>query len=71
MEIIQKEVETLFFDDYFILALHKKWSQLLGEPLTFKAMIDKTGKLHLVSTNSIPGYVQSKHKGIVEKRKSS
>lgn len=69
--IIQKEVKTLLFNDYFILALDKKWSQVLGEPLTFEAVIDKTGKLHLISTNSIPGYAQSKHNGIVEKRKSS
>jgi hypothetical protein len=62
MEIIKKEVPTFLFNDYYILALDKKWARVLGEPLTFNAVIDKTGKLHLVSTNSIPGYVPPKHR---------
>jgi len=62
MEIIKKKVPTFLFDGFYILALDKKWAQVLGEPLTFKAMVDKMGKLHLVSTNAIPEYVTPKRR---------
>lgn len=62
MEIIKKKIPTILFEGYYILALDKKWAQVLGDPLTFKAMIDKSGKLHFISTNSIPGYVAPKRR---------
>ena len=54
MKIIKKEVQTFLLDGHYILVLDKKWVQVLGEPLIFKAMIDKNGKFHLISTNSYP-----------------
>ncbi|MEO9307498.1 MAG: hypothetical protein ABI342_04195 [Nitrososphaera sp.] len=58
----KKEVQTFLFDGYYILALDKKWAQVLGEPLTFTAAVDKHWKLHLISTKGIPGHGKPKRK---------
>lgn len=57
MEIlVAEEVKTAEVFDYIILAFEKRWSKLFGDPMTFRATIDKFGKLHLVSTNAIPNF---------------
>lgn len=55
METLYDEVRTAEIFNYHILAFEKKWAEIFGDPMKFKVMLDKTGKLHLVSTKSMHG----------------
>lgn len=48
--------KTARFENYLIIGLDGKWEKLFGELPEFDAKLDKKGKLHLVSTKSIPNY---------------
>lgn len=53
MKKIQENVRTLLFDQYLILGLSKKWTEVFNEIPKFDAMLDKHGRLVLKSTKSI------------------
>ena len=54
--VVSEEIKTIEAFDYILLAFDKKWSKLFGDPMTFTAKIDKSGRLNLISTKSIPNF---------------
>lgn len=53
MKTLYEEMRTAEIFDYHALAFEKKWAEIFGDPMKFKIMLDKTGRLHLVSTRSM------------------
>lgn len=51
--MIYEEVRTFSYEDYIMLAFHKKWGEVFGDPMTFSVMVNKSRKLHLISTKSM------------------
>ena len=46
------KVKAVPFNDFLLIPLDKKWGEVLGEPVEFKAILDNNGKLKMISTKS-------------------
>lgn len=46
-------VNSVSSKGHIIVAFDKKWTKIFGDPMTFKATVDRFGKLHLTSTKSM------------------